>query len=124
MKTLIYSSLVILLAIGITGCAEVKYKKYGQGGYASKVGYSDFEIGKDKYKITYLGGVHDSPTRVMEFTYHRAKEICQEKGFASYEISNTDTLNKSTSSSSQQFGAMQFTDSKSQTMYSLDVQCK
>ena len=124
MKILIYSSLVILLAIGINGCAEVEYKKYGEGGYASKVGYSDFKIGKNKYKVTYIGGVYDSPTKVMEFTYRRAKEICHEKGFSSYEISNTDTLNKSTSSSSQQFGAMQFKDSKNQTMHSLDVQCK
>ena len=113
----------IALLVLTSGCmSPIEYKKYGEG-MTFRVGYSDFEIGKNKYKVSYMGGVYDSPDVVMKNAYRRAKELCMEKGFNNYEASNGAMSNKDASSSSQNFGAVQFSDSKSQGLYILDVQC-
>ncbi len=124
-KTLSFSFIGILM-IGCVG-NDVPYKKYGDStgiGFASKVGYSDFSIGNNKYKVTYVGGVYDSPQKVMEFTYKRAKELCKEKEFSDYIITNTSTDRASVSSDSFGMTNYKIQEQKSQSIYSLDVECK
>ena len=123
MKKILLGSSILLIAIGFNGCA-MAYKKYGEG-VAHKVGYSDFEIGKNKYKVSYAGSVSDEPQKVMEFAYKRAKDLCKEKGFDKYNITNTDMNNKITSSTTTSYGKYQptFTDTNSKNIYSLDVEC-
>ncbi|MBL4730764.1 MAG: hypothetical protein JKY28_05300 [Sulfurimonas sp.] len=123
MKTIITLSAIALLLV-LSGCmSPIAYKKYGDG-MTSRVGYSDFEIGKDKYKVSYMGGVHDSHHVVMKNAYRRAKEVCFEKGFENYEATNGSMSTKDSGSTSQYFGNVQFSDSKSQGLYMLDVQCR
>jgi hypothetical protein len=117
--------IVTILAV-LTGCGAggIKYKKYGGSGWASKVGYSDFNIGSNKYKISYTGGVNDDTNKVMKYAYKRAKDLCLEKGFNEYVASNSDMGSKATGGMTENFGNTQFHDNKSQTIYSLDVECK
>jgi len=122
------NALFIMSLIVLSGCGgyEVPYKKYGDTSvaFASGVGYSDFEIGKNKYKVTYTGGVYDSSQKVTKFAYQRAKELCSEKGFSDYSITNTTTDRKNTSSESYGGNIYKAQDQKSQSIYSLDVECK
>ena len=123
MKKIICSVVLIFLLIGLSGCAN-GYKKYGVG-TAHQVGYDEFEIGKNKYKVTYTGSVTNTHQEVMKYTYQRAKELCKEKGFSNYEFYNTDMSNKESSSMTTSYGKYgTFTDKKSQNIYSLDVECK
>ena len=117
---------ITFIALLVSGCSvNVPYKKLGDSpGWASGVGFSEFEIGKNKYKVSYTGGVYDSADKVMKFTYKRAKELCLEKGFKEYDITNTGMGSKAAGGMSQSYGNTQFNDNKSQTIYSLDVKCK
>ena len=121
MKKIILSGVVIAL---LTGCTQIAYKKYGTGGYASKVGYADFEIGKNKYKVSYTGGVYEDRNKVVKFAYRRAKELCKEKGFNDYDISNSESSSNKTGSTTTYGKFQNFTDNKSQKVYMLDVTCK
>lgn len=110
----------------LQGCAvDVPYKKYGDSPFwAAGVGYNDFEIVKDKYKVSYVGGVYDSPNKVMKFTYQRAKELCKELGSNDYIISNTDSGNQLAGiQSAPSFGGDSY-DTKNQSIYTLDIECK
>jgi len=110
---------VVIISGMFIGCGQVAYKKYGvglAGTYDSKVGYSDFEIGKNKYKVTYTGGSYEDQNKVTKFAYKRAKELCVEKGFTTYKVSNTE------SSSTEATGS--FSDSQSKKVYMLDVTCE
>ncbi|MDF1882973.1 hypothetical protein JHD49_03390 [Sulfurimonas sp. SAG-AH-194-C21] len=124
MKKNILGILTVLAVLTGCGAAGIEYKKYGGSGWASKVGYSDFNIGSNRYKVSYTGSVNDDTNKVMKYTYKRAKELCAEQGFNDYAISNVDMSNKGTSSTTQSFGNQQFSDNKSQSTYSLDVECK
>jgi len=124
----LYKLSLITITLFLIGCGgyQVPYKKYGDDtvAFASKVGYSDFEIGKNKHKVTYTGGVYDSQQKVTKFAYQRAKDLCTEKGFTDYEITNTTINNKPTSSDSYGGNLYKAQDVKGQTIYSLDVECK
>jgi len=108
--------LLVLAIVLLGGCTQTAYKQYGNK-YPSKVGYSDFQIGKNKYKVTYTGGVYDDGNKVVEFAYRRAKELCKEKGFSDYEIANTE-------SASNKVNYVNARNNKSQKVYMLDVTCK
>lgn len=116
---------IILVGIAvIAGCsADLSYRKQGDT-WARNVGYSDFEIGSNKYKVTYTGGVDNPPSTVMKYAYQRAKELCEEKGFNDYETMNPESSNKQTSVHAVPNITGPDFDSKSQTTYSLDVTCK
>jgi len=104
-KIILLLSVIGMLVFSGCGAVDVPYKKYGDApSWAEAVGYSDFEIGKNKYKVTYTGGVYDSAQKVMEFTYKRAKELCVTKGFNDYEFTNTTTDIKETTSDSYSYG--------------------
>jgi hypothetical protein len=125
MKKLVFGTVILLTILSLSGCGEVQYKKYGEG-ITSRVGYSEFEIGHNKYKVTYTGGVYDNQQQVMKFTYKRAHDLCKEKGFNESDITNTNLNNEVSSTTTQNYGlkTQSWTDTKSQKIYSLDVQCK
>jgi hypothetical protein len=104
-----------LMALGACA-ADIPYTKLGDS-WASSVGYSDFEIGNNKYKVMYTGGVYNSPSKVTQYAYQRAKELCKEKGFNDFTASNTDAIN-------QQSHIGVDSSMKSQVTYSLEVECK
>lgn len=124
MKKILKAGIAAAIILGLSGCGQIPYKKYGVGTYGSKVGYSDFEIGKNKYKVSYTGGVDDDRNKVVEFTYKRAKELCIEKGFKDFEISNTESTSNKTSSTTTHGYYQSYNDNKSQKVYMLDVICK
>ena len=116
--------MLVFLTFYFTGCGQIAYKKYGDGTYGSKVGYSDFEIGKNKYKVTYTGGVNEDRNRIIKFAYKRAKELCEEKGFKGYKVSNTESTANDAGSTITHGKYQSFNDTKSQKVYMLDVTCE
>lgn len=115
--------LAIAALLILSGCAapDLTYRKAGET-WASSVGYNDFDLGDNKYKVTYSGGVGNDPTTVMRFAYQRAKELCLEKGFNAYVASNTESENK-TSTVIRSFNGT--VDNPHDTfLYSMDVECK
>lgn len=124
MKNYMVGILGVLFLVVPNVEAGMDYKKIGEGFIGSGVGYSDFEIGNNKFKVSYTGAVNNTADEVMKYTYQRAKELCAEKGFTSYDISNTAMNQKASSSATQSFGYTQYTDTTSQVIYSLDVDCK
>lgn len=67
--------LTIIVAIFLVGCGAApgtSYRKYGEGALTKGIGYSDFEISKNKYKVSYTGGIYSSTNEVMQFAYKRA----------------------------------------------------
>lgn len=85
---------------------------------ASAVGYSDFEIGKNRYKVMYSGARGNSPSTVMQYAYQRGKDLCKEKGFNDYVASNTE----SDSQLSEINAAVGYT--KTTATYSMEIECK
>jgi len=120
MRKIILLSLSALLSACV---ADLSYRKLGDT-WASNVGYTDFEIGNNKYKVSYTGGVDNTPSTVMKFAYQRAKELCKEKGFNDYVATNTESGDKQTSMHSVPSLVRVDFDTKSQTTYSFDVECK
>jgi hypothetical protein len=116
--------ILAIISFTVAGCtADLSYRKLGES-WASGVGYSDFEIGSNKYKVMYTGGVDNPPSTVMKYAYHRAKDLCAEKGFNDYVATNTESGNRQTSSHAVPNIIRPDFDTKSQTSYSLDVECK
>lgn len=71
----------------LTACAS-SYKPNGLMG-----GYSDSQIGQNKYLVEFKGNGYTSQVAAREMALKRAKELCQEKGFASFE---TESLTEQT----------------------------
>jgi hypothetical protein len=94
---------------------DLWYVKQGSAWWVPNAGYSDFEIGKNKYKVMYAGAADNEPSTVVKFAYQRAKELCKEKGFNDFVASNAN-------SASNTHGFNGFTSTK--TSYSIDVECK
>lgn len=118
-----HKQLAIAALLILSACAapDLTYRKVGES-WASSVGYSDFDLGQNRYKVTYSGGVGNDPATVMRFAYQRAKELCNEKGFNDYAASNTESANK-TSTVIRSFNGT--VDTPHDTfMYSMDVECK
>lgn len=114
-------AVLALLALSACMAPDLTYRKAGET-WASSVGYSDFELGSNKYKVSYSGGVGNDPSTVMRFAYQRAKELCAEKGFNDYAASNTESGNKISSIVRSFNGTV---DTPHDTfMYSMDVECK
>ena len=108
---------LLVTVFTLAGCAaDIPYTKLGES-WASSVGYSDFEIGSNRYKVIYTGGVYNSPSIVTQYAYKRAKELCEEKGFSSYNTLHTDSIN-------QQDHIGIDRSLKSQVTYSLEIECK
>lgn len=114
--------IVLLFATTLLiGCASSPYMKEGTSWLEYNVGYSDFELGENKYKVSYTGSVGDEPTTVMKYTYRRAKELCKEKGFEDYTASNATSSGITTGGGS--VGHTVFS-THTHTVYSMDVECK
>ncbi|MCB0422228.1 MAG: hypothetical protein KDD61_14620 [Bdellovibrionales bacterium] len=78
------SKYILVFTILIAGCAT-SYQKEGLSG-----GYSDIEVGKNKFLVTFSGNGYTGRSRVQQFAFQRAKELCVEKGFKSFELVNRD----------------------------------
>lgn len=115
--------LMSIVALVILGCAEVGYKKYGDGGYGSAVGYSDFEISHNHYRVSYIGTPYDSQALVMEYAYRRGKDICKALTYNEYRFYDGEGSWQKSSSMTTYSGGMAFTDTKGRHSYSVSVEC-
>jgi len=114
-KSLLVISVMAIFLVGCGAAPGTSYRKYDDGGLTKGIGYSDFEISKNKYKVSYTGGIYSSTNEVMQFTYKRAKELCQENGFQDYSASNANTSMTST---------LVFGQQANQVTYAMDIECK
>ena len=117
MKKLIFSVSTIIVFLGFNGCSRTHQPNYTKFIYPDKVyynigvGYEDFEISKDTYKVTYNGYVTNNLSDVMQYAHKRAKILCKEKGFNAQEYKN------STNQSDMLYGGAK------RFIYSVDVHC-
>lgn len=110
---------LLSLFTAFVGCAaEPGYMREHDAWWAYNAGYTDFPLGKDKYRVSYTGALGNSPSTVMKYTYQRAKEICSEQGFNDFISSNA------TSSALVSGGGSINRSVSTQTVYSLDVECR
>lgn len=77
--------LILILAatfVGFFSCGcATGYHASGLGG-----GYTDQEVGKNKYLISFRGNGYTSIDTVRTYAFKRAKEVCVEKGFDGFEL--------------------------------------
>jgi len=116
-----------ILSIGLVGfslffsaCAPLEYKKYGEG-MAFKVGYSEFKIKNNLWKVSYTGEANGDPQLAMKFMYQRINELCTEQGFNDYDIMDTSNMQQG-SGYSQNMG-YGLTTTTSQTVSSATIKC-
>ena len=121
MKHLISIAVIAALGMSLAGCTSgLKYKKYGDG-IPYQVGYSDFKIKDNQWKVTYTGPRDSNPELAMKFMYKRAKELCLEKGYKDFEINNNIQSEKNNGSTNLGYGT---TISNNQSVSSATVTCK
>lgn len=72
--------LVIAMCL-VLGACSTSYQQKGMAG-----GYTDTEVGENKYLVTFRGNGFTSSSKVDEFAFQRAKELCIEKGFKNFEL--------------------------------------
>ena len=121
-KTLSFSFIGILM-IGCVG-NDVPYKKYGDStgiGFASKVGYSDFQIKENQWKVTYTGAMDSNPELAMQYMYKRAKEVCLKNGYKDFDVVGENQLEKNNGSQHIGYG---YTISNNQPVSTCTVICK
>lgn len=76
-----------------TGDLQDRYKRFGEGP-GSQVGYEDFEVRPGVFYVSYQGGgggwslEPDSATLVTQFFHRRAREVCAERGFTDYRVTD------------------------------------
>lgn len=85
-----YFSLLMKLAVattifGITGCATM-YQSLGMTG-----GYTDKQLGPDKYLVTFNGNGFTSPMRASDFALMRGAELALMHGYKYIVVFNSDT---------------------------------
>lgn len=120
-QVLLITLTFFLIGCGGGGSSGLGYKKYGVGTYGSAVGYSDFQINDNQWRITYTGQANTSYEKTVRYMYQRAKEICLENGFKSYEVSGNTQGNKDNGSTNVGYGQ---TYSSNSPISSGTVSCK
>ena len=87
--------LLLLVTLSFVGCvSETEYKKYQAYNDITQNGYSEFKIKENLWKVTYTGYNRASPEFSMKFMYKRIAELCVEQGYNSFNIVETNELNK------------------------------
>lgn len=123
MENKIKISIVGLVSIlGLSGCltSGLEYKQYGVG-MPTKVGYSDFQIKENQWKVTYTGAMDSNPELAMQYMYKRAKELCIQQGFKDFDVSNNSQLEKNNGSQHLGYG---YNISNNQPISTATVTCK
>jgi len=64
----------ILVACSIAGCVGVPYAAKGTAGFAG--GYSDEQLGENKYLVRFQGNAYNEMPQVVEYVKRRAAELC------------------------------------------------
>lgn len=110
------------IALISTGCVTsgLEYKQYGNG-MPTKVGYSDFQIKDNQWNVTYTGAMDSNPQLAMQYMYKRAKELCLEKGYKDFDVTNNSQLEKNNGTTNIGYGT---TLSNNQPISTGTVTCK
>ena len=95
----------VLVVLTLAGCSGLKYKPYGKG-MPYQVGYHDFELKEGVYKVSYTGPTNSSTQQAMKFMYKRARTLCKQKGYKSFEVSNENAMSKDNGSTHLGYGAV------------------
>jgi hypothetical protein len=89
------ASFSMLLLTGCTRTHQPNYTKLvpkDEVYFNIAVGYEDFKIGENRFKVIYNGYVSNSQNDVMRFLHKRAEQLCKEHGFDAQEYSNTNII--------------------------------
>lgn len=77
---------VLSLVLILSGCGPA-YQSAANGG----LGYSDLQMTKNIYKITYQGGLSTDLSQVESFALYRAAELMLQNGFNRFRVLRSQT---------------------------------
>jgi hypothetical protein len=71
---------IILIILGLAGCAPTGYRKASSSPFLTDYGYKDKRINGDEFSIVVLGNKFTSKTRAAEIALLRAARLTKEEG--------------------------------------------
>ncbi len=84
-----FLALALLALLTLAGCATTVYQPLENG-----IGYTEAEVGKDKYEIMFHGTSDQDELMAKNFALVRAAEIGKRNGFAYFSLDNGKTKEK------------------------------
>jgi hypothetical protein len=72
--------IIILIILGLAGCAPTGYKKASSSPFLTDYGYKDKRINGDEFSIVVLGNKFTSKARAAEIALLRAARLTKEEG--------------------------------------------
>ena len=94
----IQTMLIAVLALFMAACSSTTTYQPAEkrGGY----GYTETELGKDRYRVTFTGNTVTDKETVNDYALLRAAELTLQQGYDWFQLVNRDTESKSRTSSS------------------------
>ncbi|HKR90287.1 MAG TPA: hypothetical protein VJS38_19125 [Phenylobacterium sp.] len=89
-----------LTAASLAGCASTP-TVYQAATPSNPVGYSEYRIETDRYRITFQGGSSAAPQQVMDFALLRAADLAIANGYDWFQVSDRSVQPTSSNSSSR-----------------------
>lgn len=87
-------AVLLLLSLSLVSC--VQYAPKGSiSGMHESFGYSDRQIGENKYLVKFKGNRFSSFSQLEKFVHRRAEELC---GSSEYEMKTSNSMEKTYSS--------------------------
>jgi hypothetical protein len=89
-----------VVALVTTSCSTVTpYKQYGVAeghalfglgpGYATAIGYQDYQLNSDTFFVSYTDSGDGNLTEAVAYMNRRAGEVCHARGFSGYKLIST-----------------------------------
>ena len=93
----IQTMLIAVLALFMAACSSTTTYQPAEkrGGY----GYTETELGKDRYRVTFTGNTVTDKETVNDYALLRAAELTLQQGYDWFQLVNRDTESKSRTSS-------------------------
>ncbi|HYM17741.1 MAG TPA: hypothetical protein VEU06_04185 [Micropepsaceae bacterium] len=78
------AALALLIGLGLFGCASAVGPGYGPKAPNGKVGYTDAQIGPNRFRVAFAGRAGDTLGSVEDFLLRRAAEITIKAGYTHF----------------------------------------
>ncbi|HUJ03183.1 MAG TPA: hypothetical protein VLW75_06075 [Rhizomicrobium sp.] len=88
------SFMAALALLGLAAC--VSQPVYGPKGPGQSAGYTDEQLGANRYRVTYTGNAATDRETVEDFLLYRSAEVTLKSGFGHFEFDTRDTKSHTT----------------------------
>jgi hypothetical protein len=81
---------IILVPVSlILTCCATPYKRYSDGFFSSKIGFSDYQIAQNVFSVSFRAGWFSDQSQVSTFVLKRAAEITRQHNFQYFTVNHT-----------------------------------